>query len=89
MPYDCQLVYRFGRNEENPADFISRHPNASEVQEQNVAEEYANYVCINAIPKAMTIQEVEVETQKDPTMQAVVEAWSAPEVQEYTKIKQD
>ena len=90
MPYDI----RSGRNEENPADFISRHPSASKVQEQNVAEEYANYVCINAIPKAMTIQEVEVETQKDPTMQAVVEAigtgnWSAPEVQEYTKIKQE
>ena len=65
MPYDCQLFYRSGRNEENPADFISRHPKASEVQEQNVAEEYANYVCINAIPKAMTIQEVEVETRKD------------------------
>ena len=94
MPYDCQLFYRSGRNEENLADFISRHPNASEVQGQNVAEEYANYVCINAIPKAMTIQEVEVETQKDPTMQAVVEPigtgnWSAPEVQEYTKIKQE
>ena len=88
MPYDCQLFYRSGRNEENPAEFISRHPNASEVQEQNVAEEYANYVCINAIPKAMTIQEVEVESHKDPAMQAVVEAigtgnWSAPEVQEY------
>ena len=94
MPYDCQLSYRPGRNEENPADFISRHPNASKVQEQNVAEEYTNYVCINAIPKAMTIQEVEVETQKDPTMQAVIKAietgnWSSPEVQEYTKIKQE
>ena len=94
MPYDCQLFYRYERNKENPADFISCHPNASEVQEQNVAEEYANYVCTNAIPKAMTIQEVEVETQKNPTMQAMVEAigtgnWSAPEVQEYTKIKQE
>ena len=74
MPYDYQLFYHPGRNKENPADFISRHLNASEVQEQNVAGEYVNYVCINAIPKAMTIQEVEVETQKDSTMQAVVEA---------------
>ena len=94
MPYDCQLLYRPGRNEENRADFISRHPNTSEIQEQNIAEEYANYVCINAIPKAMTIQEVEVQTQKDSTMQAVIKAietgnWSAPEVQEYTKIKQE
>ena len=90
MPYDCQLFYRPGRNEESPADFLSRHPNASEIQEQNVAEEYANYVCINA----MTIHEVRIETQKDPTMQAVVKAietsnWSAPEVQEYIKIKQE
>ena len=64
MPYDCQLFYRPGRNEENPADFINPHPEASEVQEQNIAEEYANYVCINAIPKAMSTQEVEVELRK-------------------------
>ncbi len=42
----------------------------------------------------MTVQEVEVEIQKDPTMQAVIKAietgnWSNPEVQEYTKIKQE
>lgn len=66
MPYNCQLSCRRGRNEENPADFIIRHPNVSEVEEQNLAEEYPNYVCMNAIPKAMTIQEVEAETQKDP-----------------------
>ena len=27
MPYNCHLVYRPGKDDENPADFMSRHPN--------------------------------------------------------------
>ena len=26
MPYDCKLIYRPGKDAENPADFFSRHP---------------------------------------------------------------
>ena len=29
MPYDCQLIYRPGRDAESPADFMSRHPSST------------------------------------------------------------
>ena len=54
MPYNCHLVYRRGKDAENPADFMSRHPNLQATAERNFADEYVNYICTNAIPKAMT-----------------------------------
>ncbi|XP_072180199.1 uncharacterized protein [Diadema setosum] len=30
MPYNCKLVYRPGRDEENPVDYLSRHPDKVE-----------------------------------------------------------
>jgi hypothetical protein len=90
IPYDCELYYCPGGNEENPADFTSRHPNLSGTEITNLAEEC--YECINAVPKAMTIQEVEIESQKGSTMQALIKAietwdWSTREGQNYRKIK--
>ena len=55
MPYDCQLLYRPGRDTENPADFMSRHPSTSETEKQNIGEDYVKYICNNAIPKAMML----------------------------------
>ena len=58
MPYDCQLVYRPGHD--NPADYLSRHPlpdNDNAVV--NSVEEYVNYICRNAVPKAMTLTQVQ------------------------------
>ena len=52
-PYDCKLIYRPGRDAENPADFMSRHPSSSQLDGQNLAEDYVNFVCTNAVPKAM------------------------------------
>ena len=94
MPYHCQLFYRPGKHAENPADFMSRHPEVSGSQVPNLAEEYINYVCHNAVPKAMTLDEVRGETQQDSTMRALSKAietgkWSTPEVQEYTKVKEE
>ncbi|CAB4036363.1 Retrovirus-related Pol poly [Paramuricea clavata] len=43
---------------------------------ENLAELYANYVCSNAIPKAMTREEVKLETKLDPLLQKVVTAIS-------------
>ena len=41
IPYNCQLIYRPGKDAENPADFMSRHPNASSAgcEERNIAED--------------------------------------------------
>ena len=56
MPYDLDLVYRPGKDDNNPADYISRHPCSPDVTDP--AEHYVNYVCRSAVPKAMTLEEV-------------------------------
>lgn len=94
MPYDCQLIYRPGRDAENPADYMSRHPCPTAPEEQNLAEDYANYVCSNAVPRAMTLEEIKHETRNDAEMQAVVKAvetgqWNVPDVQKYKKLKEE
>ena len=94
MPYDCQLLYRPGRDTKNPADFMSCHPNTSETERQNIAENYVNYLCNNTIPKAMTLPEVKLEIKKDQAMQALIKAietdqWSNQETQVYRKIKDE
>ena len=56
MPYDLDLVYRPGKDDNNPADYISRHPCSPDVTDP--AEHYVNYICRSAVPKAMTLEEV-------------------------------
>ena len=92
MP-DC-LIYRPGRDAENPADFMSRHPNSTAPEEQNLAEDYVNYVCTTTVPKAMTLEEIKQETKRDAEMQAVIKTvetdqWSHAEVQNYKKLKEE
>ena len=53
MPYSYELVYKPGKDDENPADYISRHP-VHKPPKTSVAEEYVHYICNNAVPKAMT-----------------------------------
>ena len=94
MPYNYHLVYKPGKDEKNPADFLSRHPNCSEPQPESVAEEYVNYVCANAVPTAMTLQEIQLETSVDDTMQMVIQAietnnWSDPSTTEYKKVSDE
>ena len=94
MPYNCHLVYRPGKDAENPADFMSRHPNLQATAERNVAENYVNYVCTNAIPKAMTLQEIQAETKEDPTLQSLIKAietdrWTDSEILDYKRLKDE
>ncbi len=84
MPYNCHLVYRPGKDAENPADFMSRHPNLQATAERNVADEYVNYVCTNAVPKA--------KTEKDSTLQSLIKAiktdrWTDSEILDYKRLK--
>lgn len=58
MPYNRQLIYRHGKDAENPVNFMSRYPNTTEKEERNVAEDSVNYVCNQAVPKATTLQEI-------------------------------
>ena len=94
MPYNCQLQYRPGKD--NPADSMSRHPKPVNFinETENLAELYANYVCSNAIPKAMTREEVKLETKLDPLLQKVVTAislnnWTDPTVERYRRFQDE
>ena len=60
---DCKLIYRPGKDAENPADFISRHPSPSDPELPTLGEKYVHYVCSNAVPKAMTLEEIKQQTK--------------------------
>ena len=94
-PYDCEIIYKPGKDAENPADFISRHPrNPCTPPADNATEVYVNYLCNNLIPKAMNINEVQQETTKDPVLCKLSEAiahnnWLDPEVKSFLNVKDE
>lgn len=73
MPYKISLEYRPGRNENNPADYLSRHPSGY-AEHDNMAEDYVKYVCSNAVPKAMTLEQIRLKTREDPILERVKRA---------------
>ena len=68
------VVYRPGHD--NQADYLSRHAThlPPSNREQKIAEEYINYILSTSTPKAMTINEVAMETAKDKTLTTVIQA---------------
>jgi hypothetical protein len=95
MPYSCEVVYKPGRDSENPADFLSRHPTAAVgTPADNNTETYVNYMCHNLSPKAMTIDEVKEETAKDPILYKLSVAlnrntWFDPDVKSLLNVKDE
>jgi hypothetical protein len=70
QPYTFRLKYSPGVT--NPADMLSRLPVPTTVHcERNVAEEYVHYIARNAIPKTMTLTQLEQATARDPVLQQV------------------
>lgn len=73
QPYKLKIQYR--RGEDNPADYMSRHPISSKTVktvESKVAEEYVNFIKDEAVMKAMNMDEVKMETSKDHTLQKAI-----------------
>ncbi|CAC5395689.1 unnamed protein product [Mytilus coruscus] len=73
--YDFDVKYKSGKS--NAADYMSRHPNINEANRTDhydVAEEFVNYISENAIPKAMTIEEIALESKADTNIQYVIKA---------------
>ena len=65
QPYNFRVIYKKGS--QNEADYLSRHPinkSQSESNEEQIAEEYVNYVIQNAVPRTMTLEEVKDATLK-------------------------
>lgn len=72
--YRFTVEYRPGSS--NPADYASRHP-VGDPESQNYeveSEEHILFVAKNAVPKAITLPEIESATAKDLTLQAVMSA---------------
>ena len=75
QPYQVTVIYKKGEN--NPADYMSRHPSKqtmTTIRQAKVAEEYVNYIIQTSTPKAVKIEEINDSNSKDPTLQAVVSA---------------
>lgn len=92
LPYHYEIIYKPGKNDANPADFISRHPDQATPLPDNMAENYVNCLSNNIIPKAITLFEVKKETKNDSTPQKLSQAiqtghWS--EIQSYTNVKDE
>lgn len=61
MPYEMKLLYVPGRDDLNPVDYISRHPQTPP-RRDNLGERYISYVTTSAIPKTLSIDEVKKAT---------------------------
>ena len=76
QPYSFTLRYITG--ESNPADILSRHPLQDGVCRKSVheieAEQTVNFHIAHSIPKALTLSEVLVESQKDKVLCDVQDA---------------
>jgi hypothetical protein len=72
QPYTPEIRYQKGSD--NPADYLSRHPlpaRQTSSKEEQMAEDYVNYISSQAVPKAMSKQEILEASRDDPTMQVV------------------
>ncbi|CAB4038802.1 Transposon Ty3-I Gag-Pol poly [Paramuricea clavata] len=59
---------------DNPSDFLSRHPcQETDNKHEMSAEQYVNFLTMHAVPKAMTIQEIQEATKHDKTLQLLTE----------------
>lgn len=69
---------------DNPSDFLSRHTSLTETKrEERMAEDYVNFILSHAVPRAMTMAELQEATKSDATLQHLIsvirsENWSEP-----------
>ena len=87
--YNFSIVYKPGSK--NAADYLSRHPIVTSPK-PSIAEENVVFVSRNAVPKAVSLDEVQASTQADRKLCAVREAvtenrWGTDIVQPYRKIR--
>ena len=94
QPYTFKVVHMAGKT--NPADVLSRLPLENQpFRERNIAEEYINYVTVNAVPKAITLKQIACATETDPTLQQVQRClggseWpDTPELNPYKRVKDE
>ena len=71
--HNVDVVYKKGS--ENPSDFLLRHTrkDSDNNVETSVAEDYVNFLSNHAVPKAMTLVEIQKATLPDNTLQKLVQ----------------
>ena len=70
--YDFDVVHTKGSS--NPSDFLSRHPLTTEDDSHGkLAEDYVCFLTLHAVPKAMTLVEIQRATAEDSTLQCLVD----------------
>ena len=66
--YDFSVKHTKGN--QNSSDFLSRYPQSSKPKKQEtMAEDYINFLSGHAVPKAMTLSEIQKATRADQTLQ--------------------
>ena len=69
QPYNFKVIHKKGSL--NESDYMSRHPVSGphEISDEGeIAEAYVNFIVNHAVPKSMTLNEIQKETIKDPTL---------------------
>ena len=93
QPYSFSVVYKPGKD--NPADLLSRHPSSESISKHAVmAGEYVSLLALSAVPKAMTISDIQKATDADKTMQSLRAAirhnkWDCDLVKPFRVIKDE
>ncbi|XP_055844353.1 uncharacterized protein K02A2.6-like [Episyrphus balteatus] len=84
----------------NPADYFSRHPNNNSnnsYNKNNIIEQYVNFIINNSLPKAISLQTIQEETQQDPILQLLIKAitsnsntqWNSNQISRYKGVRQE
>ena len=92
QPYSFKIQYKPGS--ENPADYLSRHPTSTSFRQQRMTEPYINMIVSTSVPKALTLEEIEADTNDDHTLRAVRAAiksnkWHYDKVKRYKAFKDE
>ncbi len=93
QPYEFDIIYKPGN--QNPADYLSRHPNLScKSTQEKLTENFVNFVTSYSIPKAMTLAEIKEATQTDKVLCGLRAAirhntWNSDLVKPFKQIKDE
>ena len=75
QPNNFKVIYKKGSL--NESNYMSRHPVSRQHEisdEGEIAEAYVNFIVNHAVPKSITLNEIQEETIKDPTLTKVRES---------------
>ncbi|GFS24315.1 Gag-pol protein [Elysia marginata] len=93
MPYQFKLIYRPGKDEANPADYLSRHPPTRPTRD-NEGERYIRYIANTSVPNALSLDEVQKATSLDEKLKNFMSAimtgrWNDKSVSAFKSVKEE